>query len=149
MQVPYCILLVVLSLLNVIPHILFLQYLQCKELILRESIRLGGLSREAVLRMVKIELHQNYGGVYDFAVSWFVSRLFETQQFITVLIALCSGWVKRTIDPVVPPPAPPSDPTAAANASDTVTAGSSLVVDIPVTSVPDGASAATASESGM
>ncbi len=45
------------------------QYLQCKELILRESTRLGGLSREGALRMVKVELHQNYGSVYDFAVS--------------------------------------------------------------------------------
>ncbi len=51
------------------------QYLQCKELILRESIRLGGLSREGVLRMVKVELHQSYGSVYDFAVSRSVPRL--------------------------------------------------------------------------
>ncbi len=88
MQVPYRIVLAVLSLLNVIPHILFLQYLQCKELILRESIRLGGLSREAVLRMVKIELHQNYGGVYDFAVSWYVPQLFPcSMHFFTYLIA--------------------------------------------------------------
>jgi hypothetical protein len=72
------------------------QYLQCKELILRESIRLGGLSREGVLRMVKVELHHNYGSVYDFAVSRCVLGLDHSMH---PLIPLCSGWVKRTIDP--------------------------------------------------
>ena len=60
--------LAVLFLHNFVVDTIF-QYLQCKELILRESTRLGGLSREGALRMVKVELHQNYGSVYDFAVS--------------------------------------------------------------------------------
>ena len=70
-----------------------------------------------------------------------------TSQLISILIALCSGWVKRTIDPVVPPPAPPSDTTEVALSSDTPTAGHSLGVEIPAAAVSG--SAATASESGI
>jgi hypothetical protein len=92
----------------------FLQYLQCKELILRESVRLGGLSREGVLRMVSVELHQNYGSVYEFAVSRCVGERF---QLIYRLMHVFSGWVKRTIDPAYQA-STPSVTTSAAEPTD-------------------------------
>ncbi len=67
--------------------------------------------------MVKVELHQNYGSVYDFAVSRFVTRLSHFHILcIPLLIARISGWVKRTIDPVVPPSAPSATTSTVADA---------------------------------
>jgi hypothetical protein len=140
--------LAVLLSLSVLRSLFVFQYLQCKELILRESIRLGGLSREGVLRMVKVELHQNYGSVYDFAVSRSVPRL-NSLHYIPLLTAFISGWVKRTIDPVVSPPVP-SVTSSAVTDTDSLGAaiGSSLKIESDLAAAGKDAASAAVSASG-
>ncbi len=126
-----------------IPYI-FLQYLQCKELILRESIRLGGLSRDGVLRMVKVELHHNYGSVYDFAVTRCVHG---GDHHIHPLIPLFSGWVKRTIDPAFQVSNPSATTAETPDAADSLGA---TISSLKIESAPAIASSGSAaSESGI
>jgi hypothetical protein len=91
--------------------------------------------------MVKVELHQNYGSVYDFAVSRFVPKLITNFHFIHILIAFISGWVKRTIDPVLPPPAPPATTPSVADVDSTAIASSLKIESDSAAPVKDSVSA--------
>ncbi len=124
----------------------FLQYLQCKELILRESIRLGGLSREGVLRMVSVELHQNYGSVYDFAVSRCVGERF---QLIYRLTHVFSGWVKRTIDPAYQASTPNVTTAEPTDAADSLGASLSSLKVEPGTPASESETKATSEASAI